>query len=303
MRRSVQLASTEVDLGAEVVERDLWDGAEARWCGPETARAGARLRPGDRLTVVDAGRHHLSSYSALTWPARVPRLPPRPGVVVRTTDGRQVRVPRRHLEHVAPDLPLRPEPDASNAAWWLDAVSPWPRGVPPVSWFVPPSFAAVVQVPHGDDGSWGELAHPTAVRLVDHLADRTTTPDDVCVAVWDGWGDVPPERFPGAARPTIDGRGYLLLRGPLTGVLTSVAIGGDGQADHGRATSGLWWPADRAWFVATEVDLAWTFVAGDDELADRLLADHRLGAVATSFDAPVNREPGRVDLPPGDPGP
>jgi hypothetical protein len=285
-----------------VVERDLWVGAEVRWCGPGATRAGVPLRPGDRLEVVDAGRHHLSSYATLTWPAPVTRLPPRPGVVVRTVDGRQARVPKRHLEHVAPDLPLRPEPDASHAAWWLDAVSPWPRGgVAPVSWFVPPRFAAVVQVPH-PDGLPGELEHPTAARLVDHLAAATTTPDDACVAVWDGWGDVPPQRFPGAARPTIDGRGYLLLRGSLTGVLTSVAIGAGGRPDPGRTASGLWWPADRAWFVATEVDLAWTFVAGDDELADRLLADDRLGAIATSFDAPVNGEPGHVDLPPGDVG-
>jgi hypothetical protein len=38
----------------------------------------------------------------------------------------------------------------------------------------------------------------------------------------------------------------------------------------------IWWPDDRAWFVATEVDYAWTYVAGPRRLADALLSDDRL---------------------------
>jgi hypothetical protein len=91
------------------------------------------------------------------------------------------------------------------------------------------------------------------------------------VAVWEGWGDVPPQRFPGAARLATPGRGHFLLRGPLTGVLVSVAATG-----FDRPTAGLWWPADRAWFVATELDLDWTFVAGGTQLVERLHQNPRL---------------------------
>jgi hypothetical protein len=38
----------------------------------------------------------------------------------------------------------------------------------------------------------------------------------------------------------------------------------------------LWWPEDRAWFVATEIDYAWTYIGGSTELIDELLADDRL---------------------------
>jgi hypothetical protein len=129
----------------------------------------------------------------------------------------------------------------------------------------------------------GELDEITATGLVDVLGRATTTPNDVFVAVWDGWGDVPPQRFPGAASLTTQARGHFLLRGPLTGVLASVAVSFD------RPTAGVWWPADRAWFVLTEIDLDWTFVAGDTALIDQLRQHPRLEAVETTFDAPVNR--------------
>jgi hypothetical protein len=57
----------------------------------------------------------------------------------------------------------------------------------------------------------------------------------------------------------------------LTGVLVSVAATG-----FDRPTAGLWWPADRAWFVATELDLDWTFVAGGTQLVERLHQNPRL---------------------------
>jgi hypothetical protein len=97
------------------------------------------------------------------------------------------------------------------------------------------------------------------------------------------------QRFPGAARIGTPNRGHFLLRGPLVGVLSSVAASG-----HRQSTSGLWWPADRAWFVATEIDHEWTFVAGQQSLIDQLQADRRLEVVTTALDAPAGDaiEPG-----------
>jgi hypothetical protein len=305
---------------------DLWDGADVRWSGPETVRGGVHLRPGDRAVVVDARSHRMRSFDVLARPVRV--LPPRAGggVTIRLPAGDVVTVARRDLELVAPDHPLSPEADGTLASWWLEQLEPWGRGVP-VGSLVPSSLEAVCQVLHpwwGPDDEpvrWrtmsqhpglaelreryqthdglvqaiahqedlgqartGQLDDVTASPLVDVLGRATTTPEDVFVAVWEGWGDVPPERFPGAARlPTLN-RGHFLLRGPLTGVLDSVsASGSDGPV------SGLWWPADRAWFVATDIDFEWTFVAGASSLIDRLIADDRLEVVPTTFDAPANR--------------
>ena len=49
----------------------------------------------------------------------------------------------------------------------------------------------------------------------------------------------------------------------------------DGQDDH---SPNLWWPDDRAWCVATEIDLAWTYVGGSGALISDVLASPSLEA-------------------------
>lgn len=109
----------------------------------------------------------------------------------------------------------------------------------------------------------------------------------VFVAVWEGWGDVPAQRFPRAAHLDTQKRGHFLLRGPLTGVLRSIAV-----SPFDRPVAGLWWPADRAWFVATDIDFEWTFVAGETALVDQLLTDDRLEVARTDFFADADRAAG-----------
>lgn len=306
--------------------RDLWDGADVQWIGHESTFRGVRLRPGDKAVVTDAGRNHVASFSSLHSAAR-PRQPrPGRGVTIRLAGGDVVAVPRRHLLLVAPDHPLAPEPDGTQGAWWLEQLAPWGEHGLPVSSLVPSSLPAVCQVLHpwwGPDPepiSWraaasrfgfasvaefdrsrgmgsdraaqraglyaerGQFDNVTAGALIDNLTNATTTAHDVFVAVWDGWGDVPAQRFPGAARLATPRRGHFLLRGPLTGVLASIAA-----SNSDRPAAGLWWPADRSWFVATEIDFEWTFVGGRPTLMESLYADQRLEAAPTSFEAEANR--------------
>jgi hypothetical protein len=310
-----------------MVVRDLWVGADVRWQGPETQRKGVRIRPGDRAVVVDAGRHHITSFSSLYHPAGTRRPRPGRGVTIELVERDDaVVVPRKHLELVAPDHPLVPESDGTHAAWWLEHLDRWGSHGLPVGALVPSSFPAVGQVlhpwwdPEAEPISWrsladrlgfdsvtalddtremfeipaaqdagyssspGELDAFTAETLVEVLASATTTPDDVFVAVWDGWGDAPAHRFPGAAHLDTEARGHFLLRGPLTGALHSVAV-----SNLDRPTAGLWWPADRAWFVATEIEFEWTFLAGHASLMDALHAEERLEVAPTTFDAAANR--------------
>ena len=55
----------------------------------------------------------------------------------------------------------------------------------------------------------------------------------------------------------------------------------------------LWWPDDRAWFVATEIDFDSTFVGGEDRLIAGLVTDRRLEALpitlSTRADAAADR--------------
>jgi hypothetical protein len=41
----------------------------------------------------------------------------------------------------------------------------------------------------------------------------------------------------------------------------------------------LWWPADRAWCVASEIDLPWTYIGGSRGLIDAILTDDCIEAL------------------------
>ena len=44
----------------------------------------------------------------------------------------------------------------------------------------------------------------------------------------------------------------------------------------------LWWSADRAWCVATEIDYRWSYVGGSQECIGEILADDLIEAIPTS---------------------
>lgn len=83
-------------------------------------------------------------------------------------------------------------------------------------------------------------------------------------------GPVPAAAFAGP-RVELPNRNYLLYSGEVSGALALVA------SEH--QTPNLWWPADRCWCVATEIDLPWTYVGGSAELIGAILADPRLEAM------------------------
>lgn len=87
----------------------------------------------------------------------------------------------------------------------------------------------------------------------------------------------------GCGRVQAPERTYLLFRGPVS---AATAIGGavDPRVSSGapnRSPTGpldgpnLWWPDDRAWVVASEIDLEWTYIGGPAGLIDVLLTDQR----------------------------
>lgn len=67
------------------------------------------------------------------------------------------------------------------------------------------------------------------------------------------------------------GRPMRLLDGPIESVRT---IGHDpfGDGSFDRQSPQWWWPSDRAWFVATEIDYPWTYLAGTESLVADVLA-------------------------------
>jgi hypothetical protein len=145
----------------------------------------------------------------------------------------------------------------------------------------------------GEGVEWGSLPGEELEALASVLA-RHSSPSAVCwFAVWEGYGQlhgspavarftstgegghvdgIAPAEVLSGPRLRAPGRDYLVLRGPLSSVSNLETLLG-GQSPN------LWWPADHAWCVATEIDLAWTYVGGPAALIADLLTDDHLEAL------------------------
>lgn len=121
--------------------------------------------------------------------------------------------------------------------------------------------------------------------LVDHLRGATTTPDICWFAMWEGFGGL----GEGGVRERVElpRRNYLLYTGTI-----DRALGSPHQFDQ---SPNLWWPEDRAWFVATEIDFDSTFVGGDDRLIAALVTDKRLEALPIALSARADAAADRVN--------
>ncbi len=109
------------------------------------------------------------------------------------------------------------------------------------------------QSPLWDDSpAEGHLPSAVATRLATVLRRHTGTPDDCWFGFWQGWGDA------GLPRSVLalPNREYLLIRGPVELAAANLA------AEPAEQSANLWWPDDRAWCVATDVDLMSTYVGG-----------------------------------------
>lgn len=135
-----------------------------------------------------------------------------------------------------------------------------------------PAGQAPVNFEHSDAGEvrWGSLPVPERRALLEILARYTLSP--TCwIAVWEGWGCLDD---PGVeARLRLPNRHYLVAEDPPDLAISSVC------APPGDQSASLWWPKDRTWLVATEIDLAWTYVGGPGALIDELVSSQVLEAV------------------------
>lgn len=133
----------------------------------------------------------------------------------------------------------------------------------------------------------GELPPTTLATLVDDFARYTSTPDDCHFGVWEGYGGAA-AALHRAAKLRLPERTYLLLRGPLRGV-QDIGWQWDSGSFHQRSPN-LMWPSDRAWFLASEIDLDSTFVGGSAELVAALIADPGLEAWPVSPADPITAD-------------
>jgi hypothetical protein len=105
----------------------------------------------------------------------------------------------------------------------------------------------------------GSIDEHDLEELIAVLRTHTSTPDDCWVGVWNGFGNVwPLESHPVVHAPHRD---YFLTRGSI-----ETALHLDQFYDRAPDGPNIFWPNDHAWFVATDIDLAWTYVGSSKAL-------------------------------------
>lgn len=181
--------------------------------------------------------------------------------------------------------PLDPPARGQQPVRWVDVAS-W-SGIELVPGIDFPDIALPEHEPSGVEPWPGHVPqvgtlHPAdADALAAVLARHTSTPERCWFCTWEGWGSV---FFDDGPRVELPGRNYALFVGPLAALPSLM----DAQDDH---SPHLWWPDDRAWCVATEIDLAWTYVGGPAALISDVLVNPRLEAQPASPDDNYQRRP------------
>ncbi|GAA3543550.1 hypothetical protein AFL01nite_29830 [Aeromicrobium flavum] len=208
-------------------------------------------------------------------------------------------------------MTLRHEPDVSHADWFVRAEADWW----PLATQGPPGFEAYATVWFDDGESehyrGDDLIMATVVNLA---AQHTRTPDDVFFGLWDGWGELidagrvyatvrgnwlrdlwfrpTPPRVAAAfdehvtEGPQVDLRGdrrYFLFRGAAADVGRWGAADFAPDVERTLPPASITWPADRAWFVAADVDPAWLCVGGSQRLIDAVLGHPDLDAEPATY--------------------
>jgi hypothetical protein len=79
------------------------------------------------------------------------------------------------------------------------------------------------------------------------------------------------------------GRDYLLFTGSVDQ--------GEGWPDGPN----LWWPDDRSWCVASEIDFPYTYVGGGQQLIDEILAHPALEALPAALDQAITADGDKIN--------
>ena len=196
--------------------------------------------------------------------------------------------------------------DGAPVRW--DAIARWSGGVAhPMAQFEPLARqrpgSSTEPAPFYAAPPSGIMAQPLLAALCEILARHTASADQCWFGLWEGYGwvsggvalvtltsamsnktePVPPAFGPAtitAPRLRLPERGYLLFEGPLAGI-SEMGWRMDGRLVRPQSPN-LLWPNDRAWFVASEIDLDSTFVGGSAALISEVLRDARLEAWPSS---------------------
>lgn len=106
--------------------------------------------------------------------------------------------------------------------------------------------------------------------------EHTDTPDDCFFGVWHGnafgYELVRDFRIARDSVLSLPGREYVVLRGPIDAAKQSPCAAEGGEVEGELEAVNLWWPADRRWLVATDIEDTSTYIGIDARGAQALAA-------------------------------
>ena len=152
--------------------------------------------------------------------------------------------------------------------------------------------------PWGSHPQVGSIPEAECRSLVEALRDFTSTPGRCYFGLWEGYGNIDTRLYNSESRVRAPGRDYLLFSGPLDAVMSFLHGDGPFWGD----SPNIWWPEDRAWCVATDIDLYDTYVGGSQELIESVLSNSSLEALPTTIDARLDLGGDIINAPEGPKG-
>jgi hypothetical protein len=223
----------------------------------------------------------------------------------------------------APPPPVEWMRDTSPADWIAPRLQTFALEVGSI---VPMGFEAYARIIHPVEmAPRSAQGLPLSERqvLIDLLGAGTAAPPLCWFCIWDGYSDLDHRGV--TERVELPHRRYFLYRGPLGTALSSLpTVPPPPRArsvwysrevverwrrsaspppssllrwPESKHSPNLWWPDDRSWCVATEVDLDWTYLGGSRALIERVLAEPALDArPVQSSDRPQHDDVDTLDV-------
>jgi hypothetical protein len=155
---------------------------------------------------------------------------------------------------------ITPAPSDASANWIREACrsSDWTVGA-----IVPNDYASYLRVmaPPPSDGDWWADYRRLFEAIASSGAQHTSNPDRAWFAIWEGHGFDTTASMRLLPRLEMPGRSYYVLGGAVAAV-TEVRYPDSGTWRN----PDLFWPDDREWFVATDVDFWTVYIGGTHEL-------------------------------------
>jgi hypothetical protein len=161
-------------------------------------------------------------------------------------------------DRVAPAVTVAPAEwiaGACRGVWWT------------VGALVPNQYPLIlhVQAPDPSVEWWSAYRHLFEI-IASVGARHTSTPNEAWFAVWEGHGFDSGAALRQVPRFDLPNRTYYLLAGPVAAATELRDPGLSGTWFR----PDLFWPDDRRWFVATDVDFWSLYVGGDDDFITEL---------------------------------